>query len=159
MSIYEFAIQMEKDGEAFYRELATKSENVGIVRILTMLADDEAKHCDVLQQMATQASPEMPETSVLTDAKNVFAQMQVSDLDVNGLQVDLYLKAQDIERQSLAFYEEKAEQVTDPSAKALLLKIAEEERRHYRLLDNIVEFVDRPRTWLEDGEFSHLDEY
>jgi len=152
-------MQMEKDGEAFYRDLATKSTSPGIARILTMLADDEVKHHTVLQQMAAQAIPDMPQTTVLSDAKNVFAQMLGADVYLTGLQVDLFLKAQDIERQSQEFYEQKAGQIADASAKALLLKIAQEEKSHYYLLDNIVQFIDRPRTWLEDAEFTHLDEY
>ena len=27
------------------------------------------------------------------------------------------------------------------------------------VLDNIIRMVERPEQWLEDAEFSHLDEY
>lgn len=35
----------------------------------------------------------------------------------------------------------------------------EEEKKHYFLLDNIIEFVSRPEQWLENAEFYHLEEY
>jgi rubrerythrin len=159
MDIYEFAMQMEQDGEAFYRDLAAKSGNTGVTRILNMLADDELKHYGIVKQMSEQSSPQMAETTVLSDAKNIFAQMSGTEFSLEGLQVDLYLKAQDIERQSQEFYEENADQVTDSVRRAILLKIADEEKRHYFLLDSVIEFVDRPRTWLEDAEFTHLDDY
>ena len=159
MDIYEFAMQMEQDGEAFYRDLAAKSGSTGVARILNMLADDELKHYGVVKQMAEQSNPGMAETTVLSDAKNIFAQMQGAEFSLEGLQVELYLKAQDIERRSQEFYEEKAGQVTDPAQRAILLKIADEERRHHFLLDSVIEFLDRPRTWLEDAEFTHLDDY
>jgi demethoxyubiquinone hydroxylase (CLK1/Coq7/Cat5 family) len=159
MNIFEFAMQMERDGEAFYRDLAVKSANAGVTRILNMLADDEVKHYNILKQMSEQGNPEMAQTTILLDAKNVFAQMQDTEFDLEGIQVDLYRKAQDIERQAQEFYEGKADQATKPAQRALLLRIADEEKRHYLLLDSIIEFLDRPRTWLEDAEFTHLDEY
>jgi rubrerythrin len=159
MDIYEFAMQMEQDGERFYRSLAKECSNQGIARILTGLANDEAKHYRIVRDMAENVESDMAETTVLTDAKNVFAQMQGTSLDLGGLQVDVYRQAQEIERRSREFYEEKAEQVTRPGTKAVLLGIAEEERRHYFLLDQIIEFINRPRTWIENAEFNHLEEY
>jgi len=70
MNIYEFAMQMERDGEAFYRDLAAKSSSAGVARILNMLAADEVKHYDILKQMAEQSNPEMAQTTILLDAKN-----------------------------------------------------------------------------------------
>jgi rubrerythrin len=159
MNIYEFAMQMERDGERFYRNLADGSSSQGMSRILTALADDEAKHYIIVKEMAEDVEPDMDKTTVLTDAKNVFAQMQGTSLDLGGLQVEVYRQAQEIERQSREFYKEQADQATQASARTILLEIADEEQRHYFLLDRIVEFIDRPRTWIENAEFNHLDEY
>jgi rubrerythrin len=159
MNIYEFAMQMERDGERFYRNLADGSSSQGMSRILTALADDEAKHYIIVKEMAEDVEPDMDKTTVLTDAKNVFAQMQGTSLDLGGLQVEVYRQAQEIERQSRKFYKEQADQATKASARTILLEIADEEQRHYFLLDRIVEFIDRPRTWIENAEFNHLDEY
>jgi rubrerythrin len=159
MNIYEFAMQMERDGERFYRNLADGSSSQGMSRILTALADDEAKHYIIVKEMAEDVEPDMDKTTVLTDAKNVFAQMQGTSLDLGGLQVEVYRQAQEIERQSREFYKEQADQATKASARTILLEIADEEQRHYFLLDRIVEFIDRPRTWIENAEFNHLDEY
>jgi rubrerythrin len=101
----------------------------------------------------------MAETTVLADAKNVFAEMQGEAFDLGGEHAGVYRQAQEIERQSQTFYEEKAAEMTDPVSQALLLKIADEEKRHYFLLDHIIEFVDRPRTWIENAEFNHLEDY
>ena len=159
MNIYEFAMQMERDGERFYRNLADGSSNQGMSRILTWLADDEAKHYIIVKKMAEDVAPDMDKTTVLTDAKNVFAQMQGTSLDLGGLQVEVYRQAQEIERKSREFYEEQADQATKASTRTILLEIADEERRHYFLLDQIVEFLDRPSTWIEDAEFNRLGDY
>jgi rubrerythrin len=161
---------MERDGEAFYRELAAKSGDQGLKAILTMLADDEVKHYRALQEIQQGAGVggepvPMLATEVLRNARNVFAQMQgqTFSLDIGGRsylsQIELYKKAQEIERQSRAFYEEKADEVQDPASRKLLLRIAGEENRHYFLLSHLIEFVSRPEAWIENAEFNHLDEY
>jgi rubrerythrin len=85
--------------------------------------------------------------------------MDESDFDLGGPQVEVYSQAQELEQKSRAFYTEKAEEVADPSHRALLLKLADEERRHYFLLDHVIEFINRPRNWIEDAEFNHLEAY
>jgi hypothetical protein len=39
--------------------------------------------------------------------------------------------------------------------------LAAEEKKHLRIMENIVEFVSRPEpgNWLENAEWYHLDEY
>jgi rubrerythrin len=43
----------------------------------------------------------------------------------------------------------------------ILLRLAGEEDRHCRIMENIVAFVARPEpgNWLENAEWHHLDEY
>ncbi|MHC4191966.1 MAG: ferritin family protein [Planctomycetota bacterium] len=160
MNIFEYAMQMEKDGEDYYRQLAQQTANKGIRTILTMLADEEVKHYNAVEKMQTEQPP-ITETRILTDAKNVFVQIKESgesfDFDIE--QTELYKRAQDIEKKSQDFYTEKADDVTKEYQKELFLRFAEEEKKHYFLLENIIEFVSRPETWLENAEFYHLEEY
>ncbi len=160
MNIFEYAMQMEKDGENYYRQLVQKTTSKGIKTILTMLADEEVKHYNALVKIQAQ-KPQMAETTILTDARNVFEQMKEGNekfnIDVN--QIELYKEAQKIEERSINFYLEKADEVTEEYQKELFLKLAEEEKKHYFLLENIIEFVSRPQTWLENAEWHHLDEY
>ncbi|MFB0555526.1 MAG: ferritin family protein [Phycisphaerae bacterium] len=160
MNIFEYAMQMEKDGEEYYRQLARKTANKGLQTILTMLADKEVEHQNAIERIQA-AEPHMPETTIPTDAKNVFVQIKESgeSFDFDIKQTELYKKAQDIEKKSHEFYTEKANEVTEEYQKELFLKLADEERKHYLLLDNIIEFVSRPEHWLENAEFYHLDEY
>jgi len=160
MNIFEYAMQMEKDGEDYYRQLAQQTTNNGLKTILTMLADEEVKHYNTIEKMKT-AKPQMAETTILTDAKNVFVQVQESgeSFDFDLGQIELYRKAQDIEEASRDFYLEKAGQVEEEYQKDIFLRLANEEKKHYFLLENIIEFVSRPKTWLENAEFYHLEEY
>jgi len=160
MNIFEYALQMEKDGEDYYRQLAQKTANKGLKTILTMLADEEVKHYNAIEKIKT-TEPHMAETTILTDAKNVFVQIQKSgeSFDFDLGQAELYKKAQDIEERSRDFYMEKANEVKEGYQKEIFLRLADEEKKHYFLLENIIEFVSRPETWLENAEFYHLEEY
>ena len=51
MNIYEFAMKMEMDGEAYYRELASRTKIPALQKILGMLADDEVGHYKIVKNM------------------------------------------------------------------------------------------------------------
>jgi hypothetical protein len=160
MNIFDFAMEKEKFSEDYYRQLAAKSNNKGLMTIFNMLADEEAKHYKIVSDTKKDIAPDLAETKVLSDAKNVFAKMRESaqSLNFNISEIELYKKAQNIEKQSRDFYLEKADEVAE-AQKEIFLKLADEEKKHYFLLENIIDFVSRPETWLENAEFYHLEEY
>ncbi len=160
MDIYEFAMKMEKDGETYYRELATKTVNHGLGNIFTMLANTEVIHYKVFQKMKEHQKIEVPPTTILSGVKNVFEKMkEEDDTNVNMAETEWYRKAQEIEKASRDFYLKEAGEVERADQKQTFLRIAEEEKRHYLILEKIIDFVSRPQTWLEDGEWYHLEEY
>jgi rubrerythrin len=160
MDNYEYAMQMEKDGENYYRQLAGQTTNKGLKKILGMLADEEVTHYNVIEKMKA-SQPTLAETALLAEAKNVFTQIRDSNEAVDsGLgQIELYQKAQEIEKKSQDFYLEKAGKVEKEYQKGIFLRLANEEKKHYFLLENIIGFVSRPEQWLENAEFNHLEEY
>jgi len=161
MNIFEFAIEKEQLSEQYYRHLAQQAPHKGLVSILTMLADEEHGHVEVVSKMKEGVSVEVADTILLTNAKTIFAKMRQSKekFKFGSSQIDLYKKAQDIEKESRSFYRQKAKESENPSHKAIFNTLAEEENKHYFLLENIIEFVSRPQTWLENAEFHHLEKY
>jgi len=162
MNIYQYAMKFEKDSENYYKRLMSETEDVGLQTILRMLADEEAKHFSIVEQMMkADTCPELAEIDILKNAKNIFVKMKGKKLEFNfGLaQADFYRKAQEFEEKSHQHYLEMSDKVEDEAQKNLLLKLAEEEKKHMFLLENLVEFLSRPETWIENAEFNHLDEY
>jgi rubrerythrin len=159
MDIYEYAMQMEKDGENYYRELARKTANAGLKNILTVLADAEVKHYNVFRSMRKNEGIPDTDTKILSNVKNIFIRMtEEEQTGVDSSQSELYRKAQEIEKKTRDFYLEKADEVK-ASQKAIFIKIAGEEKKHYLILENIIDFVSRPETWLENPEWYHLEDY
>ena len=140
MDIFEFAMKMEEDGEAYYRRMASEVKDDGLKVILSMLAEDEVKHHTILMQMKRALVPSMAETKVLSGAKNVFQDLQGQDEahDFGISEIDRLKKAQEIEKTSEDFYNGKAREVEIEGQRELFLQIAEEERKHYFLLENVI---------------------
>ena len=161
MNIFDYAMQMEQDGEAYYRELASKCHVQGLKKILNMLADDEVGHYNTFKNLKAGTDAEVPGSTVLENAKNVFQEIKDTEtgFDFDVSEIDQYNKAIEIEKKSEDFYREKANEVEQPGVKDILLNIAEDEKKHRFLLKNTVEFISRPKTWIENAEFYHLDEY
>ena len=161
MDIFEFALEKEKYAERYYRELAGKTDNAGLKNILTMLADEEAKHCQIVRQMKAEAPGKVSATQVLANAKKVFVKMRdaAEKFHFDISEVDLYRKACDIERESRQYYLQKAQEVKNAAQKALFRQLAEEENKHLLLVERIGDFVAKPETFLENAEMYHFDDY
>jgi len=161
MDIFQFAMEKERYSEQFYRDLAGRTNYTGLRNILNMLADEEAKHYHVVEQMKAEAPLQVPQTPILRHAREVFKKMRGSSkkFDFNITEVDLYRKACDIEEESRKFYLDRAQEVENAHQKELFTKLAEEEYKHWLIMDNIRSFVARPETFLENAEFFHYDDY
>ncbi len=161
MDIYEFAMEKEKLSEEYYRQLSRKTGNKGLGNILTMLADEERKHLEVVQQMRQHTPDRATDTDVLKDARATFDKMRESadKFSFDITEVQLYEKARDIEEESRKFYLEKAEEATDALQKEIFRKLADEEQKHLILVQGICDFVARPQWFLENAEMYHFDDY
>jgi len=85
MDIYKYAMQMELDGRHFYLDLAKKTNNTGIKGILTMMAESEARHYNIILGMQKNDKIQYSaDTEVLTNVKNIFMKMkEEKDIDVD----------------------------------------------------------------------------
>lgn len=159
MDVFQYALNQEQLAEEKYRALAAECNDKGLQTILTMLAEEEAKHSALLKAMQA-GSPDIPETDLLPQAKAVFETMQGQKaFDLNASQVDVLKQAQTLEKKNEDFYREQAQAHAGRPQEGIFSALAAEEKKHYFLLDNIIEFMSRPNEWLENAEFNHLEDY
>ncbi len=161
MNIFDFAIQLKKQKEQYYRDLSEKVQNQGLKNVLSMLADEEHQHCQATEHAKAKTPAKIANTTILSGARACFEKMKNSGekIDINVSEAGIYRKAMQLEEKSFKFYEKKAEQVENENQKEIFKKIAEEDKKHYFLLENIMDFVARPQSWLENAEFCQLEEY
>ena len=160
MNIFEFAMKMELDGKAYYEKLAAETAVTGLKTIFVNLAADEQKHYDTIQAIKSGTSGTMADSTVLEEAKNLFADL-IGDKNIVGSlkkSLDGYEHARKIEADSVRFYEDAAGKESNPDTAKLLLRIANEEKKHFNIMDNLYDFTLAPQNFLAWGEFSNLKE-
>ena len=162
MNVFDFAMKMEEDGKAYYEKLADQATHPGLQTIFKRLAEDEQKHYEIFQQLkAGKTVPATQDSNIIDEVKNVFETLTKEETTLKGLAGadTAYQHAMQVEAESYRLYEKAAGEEKDSATKKLLLKIAEEEHKHFTILENIYHFVNAPSQYLAWGEFSNLDEF
>ncbi len=155
MNVYEYAMKVEKDGEEYYRELASNSDNTGLKKIFNMLADEEVKHYHIFKSMMKNDMDKLENLKLLTDTKTIFETLSNEKNSVNFdlNQIQYYKDAVEKEDNSYEFYSNEAKKSDNEKEKNIFLKIADEEVKHKKVLEEIVSFVEEPANWVESAEF------
>jgi len=162
MNVLDYAMKMEMDGQAYYIKLAGQCQITGLSTIFSRLAEDEQKHFEIFQDLkAGSSASSMADTDVVEEAKNIFTDLPRESETLKGMGKDLeaYQHAMKIEADSFRFYEDAADKEPNPAIKKLLLKIAEEEHKHFAVMENIYHFINAPNQYLAWAEFSNFDEF
>ena len=155
MNVYEYAMKVEKEGEAYYREMAAAATNAGLKKIFTMLADEEVKHYNVFKSMMKHESMELDKLDLITDTKTIFQTLseEKDNVTFDVDQIQFYKDAIAREENSHNFYVEKAEEIESESEKEIFIHIASEEIKHKQVLEEIVLFLEEPADWVASAEF------
>jgi len=155
MNVYEYAMKVEKEGEAYYREMAAAATNSGLKRIFTMLADEEVKHYNVFKNMMKKEDMDLKDLDLITDTKTIFQTLadEKDNVTFDADQVQFYKDAITREKDSHDFYAEKAEELDNEKQKKIFLHVAKEEIKHRQILEEIVTFLEEPADWVASAEF------
>ncbi|MBW6508116.1 MAG: ferritin family protein [Desulfuromonadales bacterium] len=162
MDVFDFAIKMETDAEAYYQKLAQQTDIEGIRNIFLDLAADEKKHFEIFKSMKERADiAAMRDSEALNNARNIFEKLLHAKPTVSDLQHNLeaYQHAMKMEAQAARVYEEALTHETNLEVKKLLQRVIEEEQKHYNIIENLYDFINAPNEYLAWGEFSNLEEF
>jgi rubrerythrin len=161
MNLFDFAMKMELNGKELYEKLAGQTDHVGLKAIFTSLAADEQKHYDIVNALKSGAESSMAETTVLDKAQSVFRGLMEDKILLGSMRksLDGYYFAMKIEADSVRLYEDMARKETRAETAMLLQKIADEEKKHYNIMENLYDLLLAPQTYLAWGEFSNLKEF
>jgi rubrerythrin len=164
MNVFDFAMKMETDGKAYYEKLAAGTAIQGLRNIFTMLAGEEQKHYDIFASLKAGSTPVLAETNVLEEAKSIFMgyvaeeKFEKRAVTSNDIELEAYEHAMKIEDDSVRFYLDMAKKEKDEGVRSIMLRVAEEERKHYNIMENIYDFVLKPHYFLQWREFTNLTE-
>lgn len=161
MNVFDCAIKMEEEARIYYEKLATATTVPELKNLFTMLGAAEQEHHDALVKMKGSLGPQTAEFKALQEAACLFKPLLAKRDLMAELKndPDAYKHVVKEEGEGVKFYEELAAQAKDEGAREILLRIADEERKHLSIVENIYSFVESPKNFLAWGEFSNLDEY
>lgn len=160
MDLLQFAIDMELDGERYYREQAARNEGNPLRVVFESLAADEARHARVLTDKRD-GQPYTLEPRAQGEPHSPFAGAAdyVASVREQPDQPELYHTAMAMEDKSIDLYTDLSAQAGDAPTKELFDFLIGEETAHKTLLEEIYHYVNRPNEWVESAEFGKREDY
>lgn len=161
MNIFDFAMKMESDGKALYEKLAAETSVAELKSIFTLLASAEDEHCQAIDAMKKKAKAGNAESKLLENVKNVFEGLleRKTSLELLKEDPDGYRHALKFAIAGIKLYETMAAKETNGETASIFTMLADDERKHLEILENIYDFVESPKDYLAWGEFSNLREF
>jgi rubrerythrin len=158
MNVIECTIKMRKEAQANYANLSMAAADKELKRLFSLLAMAEDEHIDKL--MAIKAEMMISSTAAygFRDSVCVYRpHLKPANLG-KALRndPDAYLHVMKDEEKTIDFFDRLAARAESATMRKVCLAVAEKEREHLQMIENIYSFVEEPRTYLEWGEFSNL---
>jgi rubrerythrin len=156
----EYAIQLERDGLAFYSEAAASTENALGKKMFESLAGDEERHIEILTNIAKLINVELDAETPKERMVTLFAELGpqiLEDLGANPSDTAVVEKALDTEKRAVEFYAGQAAESDDADHKLIFLRLAEEERQHVEILQNTLTYLNDTGQWFLWNERGMLD--
>jgi rubrerythrin len=170
----ETAIQIEKDGLAFYTEAAGQTDDPHGKKMFKTLARDEAAHLKLFEEARESLlkeghwlSPEKvaaisPPKRGKFDRPPIFptgdeikatlrprsGQAEIPKRELAALQRGIQA-----EKDSIAFYSQERDKTDDPDGKAMYAYLVEQEEGHRTILQGEYDYLNRTGFWFDIQEF------
>ena len=145
--IFDLAIRIEKNGEAFYRKAVAKTSNPSLADLLEWLADQEVKHGEWFKEKGTHLKTGTEDADLEEMGSAILQEIlgdqafSLDEVDPSGIEsVEKLLElAIEFEKDSIIFYEMIRSFIEDGATLESLEKIIQEEQQHVRLLEEFLQ--------------------
>ncbi|MBN1417662.1 MAG: ferritin family protein [Planctomycetes bacterium] len=158
--VMETAIATERQGMDLYAGAAERARDPLTKKMFQSFVHDERRHLSIIQGFIDQGalgdSGADPARRFTGEVRTIFSDaIDAGGIDASGDDVMALRTAAEFEREGAAFYREKAREMDDGPARALAERLAIEEENHLRILENTIEYLERPGDWFaDDGRWS-----
>jgi len=143
---------------AHYERIAEAVTEDDLKRLFSLLASAEDEHIKKLATLKGTLKGAASEDKSLDESACVFnPRINPRNLsDILRDDVDAYRHVVQEEEETIKFYNQLAAESGNEQLKKICQTLADKEREHLTMVENIYAFVEEPRTYLEWGEFSNL---
>jgi rubrerythrin len=153
------ALSMEKNGYDVYMKAAQKTKNVLGKSTLEAIAKKELDHIKAIEQFTAKntdksiASIDPKEKidyikPIVEKVKKALDAKTSKDADLNNA----YKVAMGLEKESFNLYKTLKDSSKNPKAVQFFDFLMKEETTHYELLQETLEYLDRPGDWFRENE-------
>lgn len=160
------SIELEEKGYAFYTQTAAKTANPLAAATLSSLAEREMEHIKRINEFYLNLTGEKPLIDNWLAAvevppskeellRPIFNRLKASlnrqfksEDDIN----EAYKIAEGLERDSFTLYDRISKENKEPVTKKFYAALAEEEREHYAILDETLQYLNTPGDWFKKEE-------
>ena len=150
------AIQMEKDGYAFYQKAAAQTSSEMGKTVFESLAKDELVHLDVFQKLFHDAVG-ASEWNALVESGKKHKQIPIFPKDLEATEgihpetneLDALRIAMDSEQDAIDYYKEMWATTRNKDVKRIIDMIIEQEKQHYFLLQQEFDHLSSTGYWYE----------
>jgi rubrerythrin len=158
MNAITMAIQLEKDGRAFFEEAGRKTENQLGKKMFEKLAKDEIDHLKTFQNIFDTVTEGgdwrgLVHTTPRVGKVPVFDREVQERKGINPGELDALRRAMSIEKEAIEFFQNAIEETDDPLEKKLFSAIQKEEEFHYDMLQAQYDSLSNSGMWYDIGEF------
>ncbi len=155
MKILDFALEFEAKSREFYQELANEVQIQELKNLFNSLAEDELRHIEVIRDMK-EGSKVAFTSKNLGEANDFFYELLGKEVTPQYLTKLIALnKALTFEDESMAFYKEKSETAATATERLIFFRLYFEEKKHYEVLNRLIEYTTYLETSLETAEFQN----
>ena len=150
------AIQMEKDGYAFYQKAASQTSSDMGKSVFESLAADELLHLEVFQKLFDEKIGN-EEWHDLVNTSKKYADIQIFPKDLQKVEganpdtneIDAIRMAMDSEQMAIDFYTKIREKSSDDEVNKIIDEIIDQEKNHYQILEGEFHHINSTGYWFD----------
>lgn len=142
------ALQLEKDGHAFYKKAASLCKNPYGKKMFEKLAEDEIKHLEKFRKIAEEIFGNFVEEKV--KSIDMFGKIDFSTTSGEYATLEYAI---DLEKRAYDYFKKASENAKNVRLKELFENIAKEEEMHKELLEAERNYLHKSGIWFDYQEF------
>lgn len=154
--ILKMAILMEKRGKAFYEGVAAQTQSDAVHKIFTIMAAEEQTHIEFLsrQYLSYQHTNKFSKDDFNANANGAMSELILSDevkrqISAASYEAAAISAAIDMETNAIKVYSDRASETTDLNEKELFLWLADWEKGHQKILNDLNEEL-KQSIWFDN---------
>ena len=161
MNLLEYAIKMEQDGEEYYEKQAEINKDNSLYTVCMLLSKEEKRHKEILENEAASLPYTLTESNIGDEIKNIFDEMDDFKSEIKEIptQIEFYKFALENEQKSIDLYREFSANSETDKEKELFEYLIEQEKEHFRIVDQFVKILTHAEQWVEAAEFGVREDY